>query len=319
MDTPDFFAGLEMADRAPIDVPPTPTAEALETLTRAELRSADISVSTIVGELEDDVTFSASGPAAFSITLVVEGAGYTLLDGCDPLDVSSGKALFFWSDGRISGKDHINGGNRIETVEIRFHPDYLIRTVGSMADAIRNTFAVDRSDRLRNAFLLAIPLSSELLDVARSILGCAIREKNLREVFMRAKALEALAVTLDLLSRSSSAAARLSPRERAKLDDARRLIERSYAEPWTIETLAASVGLSETKLKLGFREVIGKSVRAYLRDVRMSHAERLLSEGRSVTEAALACGYSNLSHFSKTFFRYRGVVPRHLSPQRKRS
>lgn len=318
MDTPDPLVSLDMACQAPIEMPPTSTTQVLQTLTRPELRSTDMSVSTIVGTLDDDVTFDAVGPAAFSITLVVEGAGYTLMDGCEPLDVTSGKAIFFWSDGLISGRDHIKGGSPIETVEIRFHPDYLSRTVGSMTDAIRNAFAVDRSDPHRNAFLLAIPLSAELLVVARSMLGCTIREKKLREVFMRGKALEALAVTLELLSRTAPAAARLSPREREKLDEARRLIELSFADPWTIGALANAVGLSETKLKLGFREVIGRPVRAYLSDVRMDNAEQMLCEGRSVTEVALACGYVNLSHFSKAFLRCKGVAPHSLTLQRRR-
>ncbi|AHB49682.1 AraC family transcriptional regulator [Hyphomicrobium nitrativorans NL23] len=318
MDTLDSFVSLDMACQAPIEMPPTSTTQVLQTLIRPELRSTDMSVSTIVGTLGDDITFDASGPAAFSITLVVEGSGYTLLDGCERLDVTSGKAIFFWSDGLISGRDHIRGGNPIETVEIRFHPDYLSRTVGSMTDAIRNAFAVDRSDPGRNAFLLAIPLSAELLDVARSILGCAIQEKKLREIFMRGKALEVLAVTLELLSRTSPAATRLSSREREKLEEARRLIELSFAEPWTIGRLAGAVGLSETKLKLGFREVIGRPVRAYLRDVRMDNAERMLGDGRSVTEAALECGYGNLSHFSKAFLRRKGVAPHSLTLQRRR-
>ncbi|MCC7250309.1 AraC family transcriptional regulator [Hyphomicrobium sp.] len=317
MDTDSSLVSLESARRAPIELPPTLTTKALEALIRPELRSADVSVSCVVGEVPDSVTFQAAGPAVFSITLVVQGTGRTMLDGVAPLDIVSSNAVVFWSNGPVSGQDYIEGGKPIEIVDIRLHPDYLSHTVGSMADAIRNSLAVDRSDPDRKAFLLAVPLSAELFDVARSILACDIREPKLRHIFMRAKALEALALTLALLQRNASAAAaRLSPKEREKLDEARRLIETSFAEPWTIEAVAAAVGLSETKLKLGFREVIGKSVRAYLREVRMDHAERLLSEGRSVTEAALACGYGNLSYFSKAFFHSKGVVPRDLGARK---
>jgi AraC-like DNA-binding protein len=45
----------------------------------------------------------------------------------------------------------------------------------------------------------------------------------------------------------------------------------------------------------------------------MDHAERLLSKGLSVTETALACGYGNLSYFSKAFCNSKGVVPRRLN------
>lgn len=314
--------GCPIADSAappsgpPIESPPTQLTRALADLIRPELRSADLSVSTIVGTLADSVTFPAAGPPVFSITLVLEGSGRTLIDGVDALEVTGGTAIVFWSERPVSGVDHIDGGEPIEVVEIRLHPDYLRDAVGSLTDSVRNALAVDRSHPDHKAFLVAVPLSAELFDIARSILGCGIREPKLRDLFMRAKSLEALALTLAIVTRTGPAGMRLSMRERERLDEARRLIEASYADPWTIETLAATVGLSETKLKMGFREVIGKSVRTYLRDVRMDHAERLLHEGRSVTEAALACGYGSLSYFSKAFFQSKGIAPGRLSARK---
>jgi len=296
-----------------LEAPPTPLTHALKHLIRPELRSSDISVSSVVGQLPKAVSFPASGPAAFSITLVLKGAGRTQIDGVEPLEMASGSAVIFWSDGPVTGQDHVDGEKPIEVVEVRLHTAYLNSALGSMVDAIRNSLAVDRSNPSQNAYLVGVPMSAELFDVARSILGCDIQERSLRDVFMRAKALETLALTLGVLSSAGPDAVRLSTREREKIDDARRLIEASFAETWTIEILANKVGLSETKLKTGFRQLIGKSVRAYLRDIRMDHAERLLGEGKSVTEAALACGYGNLSYFSKAFFNAKGVVPRRLS------
>jgi transcriptional regulator GlxA family with amidase domain len=74
--------------------------------------------------------------------------------------------------------------------------------------------------------------------------------------------------------------------------------------------LAREVGLSEKKLKAGFRQVAGRSVHAYLREVRLEAAASMLEAGYSVTETALATGFANLSHFSKSFRQARGVAPR---------
>jgi AraC-like DNA-binding protein len=305
---------MSCEDGAPlIEPPPTQLTNALRDLIRPELRSADLSVSSIVGRLPKTVSFPAAGPAAFSITLVLQGAGRTQIDGIQPLEMASGSAVIFWSDGPVTGQDHVDGGKPIEAVEVRLHTGYLNNAIGPMVDAIRNSLTVNRSDPDRNAYLVAVPMSAELFDVARSMLGCDIRDRNLRELFMRAKALETLALTLAVLSSAGPDTVRLTTREREKIDHARRIIEASFAEAWTIEALAAEVGLSETKLKTGFRQLIGKSVRTYLRDIRMNHAERLLGEGKSVTEAALACGYGSLSYFSKAFFNSKGVVPRRLS------
>ncbi|MDQ8699225.1 AraC family transcriptional regulator [Hyphomicrobium sp. LHD-15] len=296
-----------------LELPPTQFTKALAQLIHPQLRSSDISVTNIVGTLSEAISFPASGPATFSITLVLSGIGRAQIDGVEPLDILSGSAVIFWSGGPVSGQDHLAAGEPVEAVEIRFQPDYLQRTLGPMVDVIRNSLAIDRSNPSQNAYLVSIPMSGELFDVARTILGCDIHEQSLRDVFMRGKALEALALTLSVLHSAGPDAVRLNAREREKIDTARKILDGSFAEPWTIQALASRVGLSETKLKTGFRELIGTSVRAYLRDVRMDQAERLLGEGKSVTEAALACGYGNLSYFSKAFFNAKGIAPRRLS------
>lgn len=292
-----------------LEPPPTALTSALLHLIRPELRSPDISVSGIVGHLQESVSFPASGPAAFSITLVLQGAGRTQIGCGEQLDIASGSAIIFWSDGFVTGQDHVDGSKPIEAVEVRFHTAYIDTAIASMITGIRNSLSIDRSDRELKAYLVAVPMTAELIDVARGILGCELADPPLRDLFMRAKAFETLALTLGILSRDNPPSVRLTVKEREKVDAARRLIDRAFAEQWTIAALASEVGLSETKLKTGFRELIGKSVRSYLRDVRMNHAERLLGEGKSVTEVALACGYGNLSYFSKAFFNAKGVAP----------
>lgn len=305
-------------DGPALEPPPTPLTSALKDLIRPQLRSSDISVSSIIGGgLPESVSFPASGPAAFSITLLLQGAGRTQIDGIEPLEMASGSAVIFWSDRPVAGQDHIDGGRPIEAVEVRLHTAYINATIGTLVEGIRNSLTIDRSDRQQNAYLVAVPMTAELIEVARSILGCDIADRRLRDLFMRAKALETLALTLGVLTSAGPASVKLTAREREKVDAARRIVDRAFFKHWTIASLAAEVGLSETKLKTGFRQLIGKPVRAYLRDVRMDHAEHLLSSGKSVTEAAHACGYGNLSYFSKAFFVAKGMIPRRLASSAK--
>ena len=86
--------------------------------------------------------------------------------------------------------------------------------------------------------------------------------------------------------------------------------EQQFEEPWTIERLARTVGLNERDLKAGFRRLVGRSIHAHLRNVRLEAAASMLRDGRTVTDAALAAGFGNLSHFSKTFRESKGVAPR---------
>lgn len=58
------------------------------------------------------------------------------------------------------------------------------------------------------------------------------------------------------------------------------------------------------------RESMGRSVHAYLSDVRLERASDLLQAGMSVTQAAGEVGFSSLSHFSKVFKARYGTSPR---------
>lgn len=89
------------------------------------------------------------------------------------------------------------------------------------------------------------------------------------------------------------------------------LLARSLEEPPTLAALARQVGLSETTLKRGFRQVFGTTVFGYLRERRMERAHALLQNGEAtVLEAAARVGYSNPSNFAAAFRRQFGVNPK---------
>lgn len=94
------------------------------------------------------------------------------------------------------------------------------------------------------------------------------------------------------------------------VDKAKSILEANMENPPDLESLSSQVGMSLSKLKQVFPMACGMPPYAYLRLLRMEKAMRLLrNEGRSVTETALEVGYSNLSHFSKTFVEHFGIKP----------
>ncbi len=94
------------------------------------------------------------------------------------------------------------------------------------------------------------------------------------------------------------------------VDKAKSILEANMENPPDLESLASQVNMSLSKLKQVFPMACGMPPYAYLRLLRMEKAMRLLrNESRSVTETALEVGYSNLSHFSKTFIEHFGIKP----------
>jgi AraC-like DNA-binding protein len=88
-------------------------------------------------------------------------------------------------------------------------------------------------------------------------------------------------------------------------------IDREYAQPLDVASLAAGVHLSAGHLSRQFRLAYGESPYAYLMTRRIERAMTLLRRGDlSVTEVCLAVGCQSLGTFSTRFTELVGVSPR---------
>lgn len=68
--------------------------------------------------------------------------------------------------------------------------------------------------------------------------------------------------------------------------------------------------MSDSKIQKLFKHIFGKSIYQYILSIRMEHAKNLLQSGNySVSEVGFQVGYSNLSHFSKMFYKHYGIKP----------
>ncbi|WP_052882334.1 AraC family transcriptional regulator [Kiritimatiella glycovorans] len=84
------------------------------------------------------------------------------------------------------------------------------------------------------------------------------------------------------------------------------------AEPWTLETMAAHCGLGVTRFTHYCREITNQTPMQYLNHLRIERARNLLraAPDRSITEIAMACGFSTSQYFATVFRRCVGVSPK---------
>lgn len=74
--------------------------------------------------------------------------------------------------------------------------------------------------------------------------------------------------------------------------------------------LAAGSGISETYLKLLFKEKFGVPPKKYIIQMKINHAAELLRlERYTVTQVAELCNFSDVHFFSRQFKDYMGVTP----------
>jgi len=91
------------------------------------------------------------------------------------------------------------------------------------------------------------------------------------------------------------------------------VIRARFAEDIDVDEIASAAGSSRFHLSRLFKGATGKSPYRYLVDVRLEHAASLLRGRRSVTDAALSSGFSDLSRFARMFRERYGVAPRAYS------
>ena len=93
-------------------------------------------------------------------------------------------------------------------------------------------------------------------------------------------------------------------------------IKSNYAGAVSLQEVADHVGISKYYLSREFREFTGSTIFDTINMTRCAEAKRQLEAGASVSEAALSCGYENLSYFTRTFKKHLGECPSRYVTQR---
>jgi AraC family transcriptional regulator len=103
---------------------------------------------------------------------------------------------------------------------------------------------------------------------------------------------------------------KVNTRDERRMIGAVRIIEERLTEPLSIATLAQEVGMSRYHFLRTFHRTIGETPYHYILSRRLIFvAERLSSTSENVLDKALACGFGDLSEFTRRFRATFGVTP----------
>ena len=95
----------------------------------------------------------------------------------------------------------------------------------------------------------------------------------------------------------------------AHLRRARDLIDREYARPLDVPTMARHALMSPAHFSRQFRAAYGETPYSYLMTRRIERAMALLRAGVSVTDACMEVGCTSLGSFSSRFSEIVGETP----------
>ena len=192
------------------------------------------------------------------------------------------------------------GSEPYERYKFHFNESYLSRF---NADA-------EKCDALFSDNLTVIPLIDSAGDEILSALRLFPRNHATKSQYDRF-----FAFFLDLLSRHASKKIpiktnRSDPGKIGYIGNVLSYISENYSSELTIDDISRRYYVSKTKLNDDFKQIIGKTIKQHIIDVRISNAMRMLTGGLSVMDTAHECGFVDESHFIRTFRERVGSSPK---------
>ena len=105
------------------------------------------------------------------------------------------------------------------------------------------------------------------------------------------------------------AAVPVDTREHLAVSRVRDYLSDNFAADIGLDELAATAGLSRAHMIRAFRKAFHITPHAYLTDVRVRQARRLLTLGKPLADVALDCGFADQAHLTRHFKARVGVTP----------
>jgi AraC-like DNA-binding protein len=241
-------------------------------------------------------------PSALEICLNLEGRGEVQARR-RTLELVPGTAGFYFQDGpRLTASRP--GGERHQFITLELSLPFLKHHLQRQGGGLHPDLSrlLNRSRNGVAAVSEPVHLTSEQQQIAASLRNppvCAAAQP----LWYQAKALEVAATLLYRpLPTDELFCGRVKRLNRERVQKVIAILKDNLAEPPGLEEIGQRAGCSHFYLSRIFAEETGRTIFAFLRDLRMERAAELLREGRmNVTETALEVGYSSLSHFTVAF------------------
>ena len=250
------------------------------------------------GLISFHIQLTGSFSIAINHTSSLQIGAPTLLAWHQPRGVNASE---WWMDGQV------------RSVTIYSHPEFIRSTLlaGQLSEAGHIQRILDEREGVIKYSQL--PVTSELIAATESAISSPYKDR-LRWLHMEAKVLDLYCLILSAFERLCD----LSCEQYSKLDQsclhrARQILSSRFRPIPTIQTVATEVGMSETKLKRGFKTLFNMTIFEYGHRCRMEHARRLLRDQHfPIGRVADAVGYSHQTSFAAAFKDHFGYRPKEI-------
>ncbi|CAN0503439.1 unnamed protein product, partial [Scytosiphon promiscuus] len=185
------------------------------------------------------------------------------------LDYDPRSALMIFSKCKVDGEYDLPAGTRFRGVEIRVSESFLRRLDAAelfdMAATNRHPLTLATAGSL---WVGRFPATRMIDVIAESLVASGLDRED-EDLSIEARSLDLLTAAISVV-RAPLFCEQMKPlRDSRKLKEAKNMLLRHLDRAWTIHELANRVGLSEKRLKDGFRQQFGLPVYRFLQKSRM--------------------------------------------------
>ena len=144
----------------------------------------------------------------------------------------------------------------------------------------------------------------------RVVLSSLVAELSSPRLFHRPRTIHLTAqLILELAAILEQPENQPDPMEAERLPWLLHELKQRCAEPWTLNDMAALIGLKHARFTLLFHHYTGDSPLRYLNRLRVEKARFMLrSTPKPITWIALECGFCSSQHFARVFREFTGVT-----------
>lgn len=188
--------------------------------------------------------------------------------------------------------------------------DYLQLSVPAAAvDRIAGEASAEAHDRLRQRAPMYVR-DDTVGQIARMMLEATGGDRQFAVPFVDGMAQSLLAHLIERYVGEAKPSSQVAALSGPALRRVASHIRTHLDAPLRVSELAAVAGMSESHFAHAFRGTVGVSPHRYVIAQRIAEGRRLLEQtDESVLQVALACGFKDASHFTKTFRAETGQPP----------
>ena len=210
----------------------------------------------------------------------------------------------------VWGRMDIDSGLPVTCVELHIDPRLLS---SYLPEQLIDDAPGDKQIRLlQKQEFISFPLDPQLRKIALEILNPPPVNGPALELFYQSRAMLLLSRQVELFCQNipKCQAGPSKPEIKGGLAQAKSILTSDFLNPPTIPVLARRCGLNEFTLKKEFKRTFNSTIFTFVQKLKMEQAWTLIKEeNHSVSQAANAVGYVNVSHFANAFKKHFNINP----------